>query len=180
MKIARVFLTAMYLHLALSIALPIVLLGQGAWNTVSVAALVTYLVTVAAVQILGWVCVGTGVYACQKGKTEKLKRGWRLLKLGAIAFYILNFIYSFLLWFALVGASRGVMIFLVPIPVFFTCMLIVQSGCLGCCYIRYLRKQPENGGKPAGIHYLLQLISVLDVVSTIVLLKKYPLDKTSL
>lgn len=58
------------------------------------------------------------------------------------------------------------------LPVLFACQLIIQSGCTGVIYIKFLRKQ-HSEKTPSAVHYLLQLIPVLDVVSTLIVLKKY-------
>ena len=177
MKSAKLFLFGMYLHLLLSIVAPIGILylcwEQQRWTAPAVLLLVFYLAMIGVVQILGWICVGSAVAAYRRNRADRLRKGWKLLKLWSIPFYVVNFIYSLFAWFILVGASRGILFVLVPIPIVITCLMIVQSGCVGICYIMYLRKQPENGGKPSGVHYVLQLLSVLDVISTIVILRKF-------
>lgn len=174
-KTAKAFLAGMYLHLLLSIVAPvgILLLGQNGrgWNAANGGMLVLYLLEVAAVQVLGWIAVGAAAAAYQRGEIGKLRDGWKLLKLNSIPFYILNFLYSCFAWFILVGASRGILVLLVPIPVVITGLMVVQSGCVGAFYLRYLRFPPENGKKPHGVHYALQLLPVLDVVSTLLILR---------
>lgn len=174
-KSAKLFLSGMYLHLLLSFAVPmgIMHLCSDGWNSAGIGLLVFYAVMICAVNISGWVCAGMAIYAYRRGKSEELRRSLKLLKLGSIPFYLLNFAYSFAVWGLLVGASRGMMFFLVPIPVFITCLMIFQSGCVGICYVKCLRNQPENGLKPSGVHYIMQLVSVLDIISTAVILRKY-------
>ena len=101
------------------------------------------------------------------------------MKLRSIPFYIVNFIYSFLVWFVLIGASRGILVLLAPIPVIVTCSMVVQSGIYGICVILALRKMPEYGGRPTAVHYVLQLMSVLDLISTVVILKRYRIQNPS-
>lgn len=176
MKTAKVFLIGMYVHFLLSVAIPAGIFffcQETGWNAAGIGLLAFYLLEIVVVHVLGWVTVSMAGTAYRRGEFEKLKSGWKLLKLSSIPFYILNFIYSFLVWFILVGASRGILIIFVPIPIIITCLLIVQSGCVGVLYIKYLRKQPGENGRPHGIHYLLQMVSVLDVISTLVILKKY-------
>lgn len=175
MKSAKIFLAGMYLHLVLSIGVPIgiLLFSQDGWNGLSIGLLLFYLAVILAVQIAGWICVVLAAAAYRQKKGDELRKGWKLLKLSSIPFYILNFAYSCLAWMALIGGSRGIMVIFLPIPIFITCLMVFQSGCVGICYVMYLRGQPENGGKPSRIHYLLQLVSVLDIVSTVVLLRAY-------
>lgn len=171
MKTAKLFLFGMYLHLILSVFVPIHILIQGNWNVISITELWGYFFMIGVVQLIGWIYVGMSAKAYGQHHMEKIKKGWKLCKLGAIPFYILNFLYSFFVWFSLVGASRGVLFFLVPIPIIITCLFIVQSGIAGICYIKCLQKQ---GLTPSGWHFLLQLLPMFDVVSTIYLCKKYP------
>lgn len=173
MKSTKVFLAGMYIHLLLSILTPCAILFQGSWNTMGEALFLFYIIMIAAVHILGWVSAGMAAVAYLRKEYGRLQKGWLLLKFGSVPFYILNFIYSFLAWFILIGASRGLMVFFVPVPVFITCAMIVQSGFFGACYIKYLRKQLPDGERPPAVHYALQMIAVLDIFSTIVLLKKY-------
>lgn len=183
MKSAKLFLFGMYLHLLLSIACPIGILYFGleaqAWTPPAVMLLLFYLAMIAVVQIVGWICVGCAAAAYRRNRADQLRQGWKLLKLWSIPFYMLNFLYSLFAWFILVGASRGILFLLIPIPIAITCLMIVQSGCVGICYIMYLRKQPENGGKPFGMHYVFQLLSVLDIISTIVILRKFKPENTT-
>lgn len=179
MKSAKVFLWAMYVHLVFSIAVPVGIviscIDEG-WNGVGIGLLLLYCLETVAVQVIGWVCAGSAVAAYRKGQWEKLFLGWKLLKLKSIPFFAINFIYGVFVWFILVGASRGILILLVPIPIIYTCTMVFQSGCVGICYIKYLRKHLEDGKRPPGIHYVLQLMAVADVVSTAVILKKYGKD----
>lgn len=178
MRSAKWFLIGMYVHLLLSVMVPLGVLyfsGNG-WNAVGIGLMLFYFAMIVVVQVSGWICVGMSVAAYHQNKAETLRSSLKLLKLYSIPFYILNFLYSFLVWFILVGASRGILIFLVPIPVIITCLMILESGCVGICYLKYLRKQPENNGKPAAIHYVLQLLGVLDVISTVFILCTFKED----
>lgn len=173
MKTAKLFLTGMYLHLVLSAVTPIGILLAGEWNNVSYGLFFFYLLMIGVMQLTGWICVGCSVAAYRRGYGEKLKKSVKILKLYSIPFYLLNFIVSFVYWFFILACSRGILFFLLPIPVAITCLIIFQTGCVGICYIMYLRKQLESQKKPSGIHYLMQLISVLDVISTIYIFRKF-------
>ena len=181
MKSAKAFLIGMYVHLILSIGVPITifLIASRGWNAPAIALFSFYLLMVGAVHLLGWISAGLAVSAYYKREYEKIWSGWRLLKLRSIPFYIVNFIYSFLVWFVLIGASRGILVLLAPIPVIVTCSMVVQSGIYGICVILALRKMPEYGGRPTAVHYVLQLMSVLDLISTVVILKRYRIQNPS-
>lgn len=171
MKIARAFLIGMYVHLALSIAVPfsIIFVFKG-WNAGSTVLFVFYLAAVIALLILGWVSAAMAIAAYLSGQYDKLGRGWKLLKLGSVPFYVLNFIYSVIICVAIIMGTRGLFIILVPIPVIITCTMIVQSGIFGICYVKHLRNSADGGYMPYPVHYVMQLISVLDVISTAVIL----------
>ncbi len=176
MKSAVLFLTGMYVHLILSIAVPVGVFFAAKYNHDKISFLLVtgYLLMVGIVHFLGWISAGMAICAYRSRDYEKLIQGWKLLKFWSVPFYILNFIFSFVVWFVLIGASRGILFLFVPIPILFTCSMIVQSGIFGICVVRYLRRPADSERKPAWIHYILQLISVLDLASTVLILKKYP------
>lgn len=172
MKTAKLFLTGIYLHLFLSAVTPIGILLAGEWNRFSYGLFFFYLLMIGMMHLTGWICVGFSVAAYRRGYGEKLKKGVKILKLYSIPFYLLNFIISFVYWFFILAGSRGILFFLLPIPIVITCLIIFQTGCVGICYIMYLRKQLKNQKKPSGIHYLIQLIPVLDVISTLYIIPR--------
>lgn len=174
MKSAKLYLLGLYLHLLLSIGIPagIFYFCSDGWNAFGIGLLLFYLTMIFATLLTGCVCTVMSVIAYRKKEAEKLKTSWKLLKINTIPFYLLNFIYSFFIWFILVGASRGIMIIFVPIPILITGLTIIPGGVIGICLIRLLRSQSENPIKPAKIHYFLQMIFILDIISTIILLKK--------
>ena len=171
MKSAKVFLFGMYLHLFLSIAVPIIIILRDGWNGLTVALFLFYLFMIFCVGIAGWVCVIAAADAYKKGNDIFLKNGLKLLKIYSIPFYILNFAYSYIAWLSLIGASRGLMALLLPLPVCITCTMIFQSGILGCFYIKRLRKKADTSKKPHRIHYFLQILPLFDVLSSIIILK---------
>lgn len=172
MKTAKLFLCGMYVHLFLSILVPVMLLRSGRWTDPMVILFLFYLFVIILVLVLGVITVLAAIRLYIAGKLERIKEGWRLLKLASIPFYFLNFIWSILVWFLLTAGSRGILGILIPIPILITCTMIAESGCLGILYIKGLRKNSEKSCRPNGIHYVLQLISVLDIVSTLIILRK--------
>ncbi|WP_300639057.1 DUF6652 family protein, partial [uncultured Oscillibacter sp.] len=148
MKTAKLFLAGMYVHLLLSAAAPIGILYLGwekkGWNRSNAALLLSFLLMTGLVQLLGWIHAGASISAYRRNDMARLRSGWRMLKLGAIPFYILNFIWSSLAWGALVAASRGTLLPLVPIPIGVTWLMVIQSGVTGWLYIRCLRESGED------------------------------------
>lgn len=173
MKTAKLFLAGMYVHLLLSAAAPIGILYLGwnkkGWNRSNAALLLSFLLMTGLVQLLGWIHAGASISAYRRNDMARLRSGWRTLKLGAIPFYILNFIWSSLAWGALVAASRGTLLPLVPISIGVTWLMVIQSGVTGWLYIRCLR---ESGEDAAILHSVCQFIPVLDVLSTLLLLRR--------
>lgn len=172
MKAAKIFLAGMYLHLIFSIIAPTGILYIGwnvGWTASNFALLAVYILVVCAVHILGWVSVAAAVHAAGNQEWDLLQDGWRTLKIRSIPFYVLNFLWSFFVWFCLVGASRGVMLVFVPIPIAITWLMIIQSGIYGILLIHALRRQGERVSR---LHTLCQLLPVLDVLSTWIMLRR--------
>jgi len=176
MKSAKVFLIGMYVHIAASMIFPIAILiacADTGWNPLGVGLLAVYLLEVGIVQILGWAAVASAIRLSKRGELGKVRQGWRLLKFASIPFYIINFGYSALVWFILTAASRGLFGLLIPIPLFLTWQMIVQSGFVGWRWLKYKRREPEDGDRPGRLHYLWQILPVADVIDTAVLLRRY-------
>lgn len=173
LKSAKLFFIGLHMHLIFSI-LVMVILFIDQWNELGTLFFGFYLFMIAVVVIIGWVTVVMAFLANRDQKYNELKKAWLLLKLGSIPFYIVNFFYSFFVWFILVAASRGIFIILVPIPIILTCTFIYQSGCVSAFYINSLRYNIMMNTSNSSylhqniscIHYLLQFIPVLDVIST--------------
>lgn len=173
MRSAKAALAFLYLHLVAGTAAPVALLyrARRGWDALNIGILLSFLLAACAAQLAGWVCVGMAAKARRERDLDALRHGWRLLKLGAVPFYALNFIVGGFVWFSIVAASRGIFFFLLPIPFGYTWLLIAQSGCIGLWWLRLMRQMGEN---PSRMHDLLQFIPVLDIVSTVSLLRRYP------
>ena len=172
MRTAKLFPAGMYVHLVLSVAVPIGILYLGwgiGWNGTNAGLLLFYIAVLGLVLLLGWVSAGAAVSAYRRDDLRRLLSGWRTLKLGAIPFYILNSLWSSFVWGSIVAASRGIFIILVPIPICVTWLTIVQSGITGWLAIRTLR---ERGEDVAVLHSVCQFLPVLDVLSTLLLLRR--------
>ena len=167
----------LYIQLALQYCIiSIVLFGldeNGEFRVWTHFYFIVALLSFIAVQVVGCICAVSAVKMHMKSKYEALEKSWTLLKLKTIPFYILNFIYGLAYTVALIGASRGmVVLFIFPllIPIWYTCAFIVQSGFFGAANVAMLRK--KYGDKISLIHYVLQFVPVLDVISTIILKSK--------
>lgn len=181
MKIANAFLISMYAYLFFSLSAVVglfIVSGSYKWNPILNFLLILYLFSAVLVHILGIVSAVAAGAAYQEERFQQLQKGWKTLKLYSIPFYIFNFIFSSLLYLALVAATRGFLIILLPIPILFTCALIAESGVWGIFHVRYLRRcLADEVQKPSGIHYLFQMLSVFDIVSTLVILNQYNLSE---
>lgn len=176
MKTAKTFLALMYFHLVCSIITPIAMLVSvnktEGWNILTFILFMFFLFEMVVLNIVGIITVGMSLSAYKRNNTNMLRKSVKILKLYSIPFYIINFIYSTFAWFILVGASRGIMIIFVPIPIFITYLLILESGCVGVFYLKCLSEKSENSISFSGIHYLLQFIPIFDVISTLIIIKK--------
>lgn len=170
---AKLFFAAMYLHLAVSIAAPVGIIATASegWQGLAGPMILAHLGAAVLVQAVGWVCVFCSWQAYYQGKGAALRKTWKLLKLGTIPFYALNFLWSGFCWLMLVGASRGLMILFVPVPIIFTCLLVVQSGCVAHRYLRWLIERPGGQQGITSLLTFLQFVPVLDILSTALLLK---------
>ncbi|MDO4336604.1 MAG: hypothetical protein Q4C91_00770 [Eubacteriales bacterium] len=86
MRSAKLFLFGMYLHLCLSVAVPLGILYFSAdgWNAAGIGLLFGYLAMIIAVHIVGWIAVGMAAEAYHQNQWEKLRSSWRLLKLNSM------------------------------------------------------------------------------------------------
>mgnify|MGYP001096319088 CR=1 FL=1 len=171
---AAAFFAAMHLHLAASIAAPVGVIATASqrWEGPAGELLLAHLSAAALAQLAGWVCVFCAWRAYCQGRGDALRWAVRLLKLYTIPFYLINFAWSVLCWAMLVGASRGILILFVPIPVLFSCLLVVQSGCVAYCCLRWAAERP--GGRPVlgGVWRLLLFVPVLDLFGAVLLLRQ--------
>jgi hypothetical protein len=101
----------------------------------------------------------------------KLRKSMMYIKFGAIPFFIINFIVLTACTLILIGASRGVGIIFVPIPVFFTYALLLSTSIYSVSYLIHLKNEKKIESNIFLIHLVLQFCFVLDVISVIVLLK---------
>ena len=177
MKTVKAFFVMLYIQLALQYCIiPIVLFGldeNGEFRVWTHFYFIVALLSFIAVQIVGCLSAAAAVKMHMKSEYETLEKSWTLLKLKTIPFYILNFIYGLAYTVTLIGASRGmVVLFIFPllIPIWYTCAFIVQSGFFGAANVAMLRK--KYGDNISLIHYVLQFVPVLDVISTILLKSK--------
>jgi hypothetical protein len=114
----------------------------------------------------------------KSGDYNSLRKHMKMLKLGTIPYFILNFILYFLLFLLFFAASRGLIIFtpiplLLLLPIFFTYLTVLFTSCYGIGFIAIINKENNTKSGNLIVHVLLQLCFVLDVVSTIILLTKY-------
>ncbi len=178
MKLVKAFFVMLYIQLALQYGI-IPALGYGtdeATGETKIWVILFFIVltiSFVAVQVVGCLSAATAVKMYIKSECDSLKKSWLLLKLKTIPFYIFNFIYGVIYVIVLIGASRGLaVIAVIPIllPIWYTCAFIVQSGFFGAANVATLRK--KHGDGISLIHYILQFIPILDVISTIILLRK--------
>ena len=113
-------------------------------------------------------------------KVRQVKRIWIILKIGMLPFYLLNGIHYL---YAIEPPKEGewgyalsivFLIALVPVMLFAVpCVFNFLNGCIGWNYIYYLREQSGDKKHPSKIHYVLQSLPVLDLISMAVILKRY-------
>lgn len=178
MKTVKAFFVMLYIQLALQYgSFPVLGFGTdeetGETRIWAIIFFIVLTISFVAVQIVGCLSAAAAVKMHMKSESEALEKSWTLLKLKTIPFYILNFIYGLVYTVTLIGASRGMVVLLIfplLIPIWYTCAFIVQSGFFGAANVAMLRK--KYGDNISLIHYVLQFVPVLDVLSTIILKSK--------
>lgn len=115
---------------------------------------------------------------------NSLRQYMKVLKLGSIPYFILNFAIYFLLFIILFAASRGIIV-VTPIPLFifsppilFTYLEVLFTSSYGIGFIAIINKEKRIKSVSFIIHVLLQLCFILDIISTIVLLTRYKVEHT--
>lgn len=171
MRKAKVLRFLMYMHLLASIAAPFMAVffankykAASGWLIILI-----YVILIFSIQIYGWFCSVNARKLLKQGNISELREAWLLLKLKTIPFYILNYIYSFLIWFVIVAASRGIFIIFAWIPFAVTCSFIIQSGIYGYCYLKHVRD--EHIMDVNNKQLIIQFVPVLDIFGTLKLRK---------
>lgn len=172
MKLIRAFFVMLHLQLVMPLALLVI---EGITSEkLTVISYITSALGVLffiAVQVIGWICAVLAVKMFLQSQTEQLSKAWVLLKIKTVPFYILNFAVCLMVGLGLSLATAGLLSFIIIIMIIYTCTFIVQSGFFGAANIILLRRK-YGKEQISAIHYFLQFISVLDVISTIILLRK--------
>ncbi len=172
MKIIKAFFVM--LHLQLVMPLVLLVIESATSEKLTVISYITSALDVLffiAVQALGWISAVLAVKMFMQSETDQLSKAWVLLKIKTIPFYILNFAVCLMVGFGLALATAGLLSFIIILMIIYTCTFIVQSGFFGAANIILLRRK-YGKEQISAIHYFLQFISVLDVISTIILFRK--------
>lgn len=119
---------------------------------------------------------GAGKYYRRKNYSL-LRKAMKRMKLGAVPFFIFNFLICLLVAAFMFGASRGFAVFMPWTWAWFfsavtaTWIITVGSSCYGIFFTRLLRQRAQISSSQMVKHIVLQMIFVLDVVDTLILLK---------
>lgn len=175
-KSAVVFLSSLYIQFLIG------MITIGFHMEIWFSLMIYYILSAICIFSAGWMNVVIAVALYDRKAYGKLGKTWRLLKYGAVTFYILNGIFCESSWHMLAkeaaeGAIPYFFLFLIlaalPPAIIIPCILIFQSGCAGWFCVKGLRDQNREKQKPGRIHYVLQIIPLLDMISTAFLSKKY-------
>ncbi len=134
--------------------------------------------------VLGILNIWSAFQLYRKKEYTVVRKRMKVLKLGSIPFFIINFLVYFLLFILFVAASRGILLF-TPIPlfftvfIFFTYLIVIFTSSYGIGFLAIVKREKKINTGSFVIHILLQLCFVLDVFDTIILLFKYKKDLAS-
>jgi hypothetical protein len=96
----------------------------------------------------------------------------KILKLGSIPFYILNFIVTGIFFAFIFFATRGIGLILLPIPVLITWIILLSTSVNSISFLVFIYKNRVITKKSFILNLLAQLTFVIDIISTIIILKK--------
>jgi hypothetical protein len=108
----------------------------------------------------------------RRGDAGAFHRKVLRLKLVLIPFFALNFALNAVIWMILTGASRGLFIFLLPIPIGVCFCFLLATSLPALFLIGLLRRQGRIGSAGFVVHVILQLIFVLDILGVLLLGRK--------
>lgn len=117
-----------------------------------------------------------------ENETEKLKVEMKRLKFSLIPFYIINFIVYFSVFILVVVATRGFILFtsfVFPflLQIGFTYLIVAGTSSYGIFYVYSRYKSNHIKVDKVIILVLLQFFFILDIVSTIIILKDKEINR---
>jgi hypothetical protein len=185
MKLIRSTLAGLYVNFILVILLLVSLVSglinnsMGDWKQwliISLLIITSILNTLFAV-----INIKNAIQMVKRNEYKSLRKSMKVLKLGAIPYFIINFLIYLMLFLLLFAASRGIILFspiplMFLIPITFTYLTVLFTSSYGIGYVVIIGKEKRLKKSKLLIHILMQLCFVLDIFSTIVLLRKYKLD----
>jgi len=129
-----------------------------------------------------WFCVFIAVsikniivakrYVREKQK-DKLRKLTEITKFGSIPFWIINFVILFFFTIAAIVGTRGIFIVFVPVPIFFSYLLLLGTSVFSISYVRLLYKEKDITLGMAIVHTILQLCFCWDIFDIIYLKYKF-------
>jgi hypothetical protein len=101
----------------------------------------------------------------------EIRKNIKKTKYGSIPCFVFNFILVGFATFIMFAASHGFGIFFLPIPVFFTWIVVVISSVYGLGLLLILHREKVISTKRFVIFGILQICFVFDIICTFVMLK---------
>jgi hypothetical protein len=102
----------------------------------------------------------------------ELRKRMKLLKLGAVPYFVLNFVLAGGLFVFFFAVSHGFGIFFVPVPLFFTWTISLATSVYGMGFVAVLNRSGRDAGTSLPMNMVMQFCLVLDIVSTVILLRE--------
>ncbi|MCP4162676.1 MAG: hypothetical protein GY760_21640 [Deltaproteobacteria bacterium] len=132
-----------------------------------------YLISLIFLFIFGILNIRNSIKLQKENDLNELKKSTKLIKIGAIPFFVLNFLVSVFF----IAISHGMGLLIAPLLVFLTYLILLVTSSYSICLINLIMKKELKSNKWMLIQILLQLCFVFDILGLFFILnKKYYME----
>ena len=94
------------------------------------------------------------------------------IKYSLIPYWIINFFLSLIFWIIILGASRGLGVFILPLPILFNFCMLCFTSMYSVSYILLLWKNDYIKNSHFLLYTVSQFFFVIDILGLVILKKK--------
>lgn len=171
MKTAKIFLTMQYICLAGMTAIPLLISSviseevKSSIPSLAKVLLLTFIIILLIAALIIEIAASKKASKLIKAEKEKTVKVWLQLKLASIPFYVI----AFIVYVMSAQLCFPLSLITVPLSFVFCWIMIIISGVLG---IKIIKSFIGKKAKISPVHFVLQVLPVADVISTLMLRKK--------